>query len=363
MHLPRSILTLTASVIVLGCLASPGLLALAPAKQPVCATTSLDVALGHNRRGQFAAELARRRYGGRTHPWSRYATWGRQLLVRGQVENPPEGPAPSQLVSQVYRCVHCHNLAREDKELTRQDPVAREQVLRAANYPDPARRDGHTLSLTPGTTLWGAVNRESFYNGFYARYHVLRLADGRPMNPRSLEDAIQICCQYCSVGRFPEPWELDSILAALWEFELKLSDLDWPSRVLDSVLDDLNSGDARRIANARQQIRQNYLTAAGADLLPLPVRTEGATDIYEDGARVTGNARAGQWLYQSACAGCHGTEVHPMSGRQLLITDKRFHEYVLRGTHGDDIYMPFFPAQRLSRQQVADIRAYLKTLR
>jgi Cytochrome c. len=41
----------------------------------------------------------------------------------------------------------------------------------------------------------------------------------------------------------------------------------------------------------------------------------------------------------------------------------RFHSVLAHGTQQDkEAYMPMFSRQRLSRQQIADIQAYLKSL-
>ena len=68
-------------------------------------------------------------------------------------------------------------------------------------------------------------------------------------------------------------------------------------------------------------------------------------------------------LYLSACAGCHGTDLHDTKGAGLVKSDRTFHKYVWRGTERDGLYMPLFTAQRLSPRQAADIRAYLRALK
>ena len=79
--------------------------------------------------------------------------------------------------------------------------------------------------------------------------------------------------------------------------------------------------------------------------------------------RGDGHAQRGRWLYQSACACCHGTSVNGLKDAALLPSDAHFHKNVWRGTESADHYMPFFPLERLSRQQVGDVRVYLRTLK
>jgi hypothetical protein len=353
---------LTLGALLLGLIAS-----LVAAAQPAqlgrfTADTPIDILLGKLERARFAAALDNRAPGGRTYPWSQYAAWGKELVLHGQVRQPPEGPAPSKLLAERYRCVHCHNLQREDARLPIQDPEAREKLIRKQNPADPSRRDGEVLHLAPGTTLWGSPNRETFYNAHFAKYRNQKLISGQPMDPTKLVDAIAVCCRFCSGGRYPEQWELDAMLAYHWELELKLKDLNLPADQEQRVLAALNTTDAQAIAAARQTIRQSILKAAGATKSAVPDRSEGDTDFYPDSTKITGNAKLGQFVYQSACAGCHGTAVNSLANRALLMDDKRFHFYTREGTERDGLYMPMMSAERLSRPQAADVRAYLRTL-
>jgi mono/diheme cytochrome c family protein len=323
----------------------------------------LDEILGRNGRKDFADVLAQRTYGGKKHEWKTFADWGRQLLAKGQVTSPPEGTAPSPLLSQAYRCIHCHNLVREDAKLTVQDPEARERLLRDKPPADGAKREATGLALTPGTTLWGAVNRERFYNGYYAKYHDLRVGSGQQMDPQKLADAVQICCRFCSVGRYPEAWELDSILAALWDLELHVRDLDLAADKLPQLLADLDSESVLTAAKARQAIKGAHLQAASATRLDVPVRSTAEYDEFPGGEIIKGNAETGKLLYQSACAACHHSEFNLPEGRALATNAARYHRYLWQGTErDDDLYMPFFTKERLSRRQAADIRAYLRSL-
>ncbi|MCS7166473.1 MAG: cytochrome c [Gemmatales bacterium] len=363
------------------------------AKPPSVASldTPLDELLGHYRRAQFQQLLAQRRYGGRAWQWDDYVRWGQELVHTAQVQRPPVGPAPSVPLAETYRCIHCHNLVREDVVLTRQDPEAREQLLEE----NPALGGKKTgVRLTTGTTFWGMVNRERFYNGYYAKYHRLQVREGerfRPMDPSSLADAVQVCCSYCSAGRFPEDWELDSILAYLWTLELRLRDLDLPAEMQRRILEQFNSGNPQAVDAARQQLRQYYLVASQAHAVDPPTRSEGDKDTYPPSVAeleqlfapgqsrsasnasqpastsrknlvATGDPKRGEWLYRSACAFCHGNEVHPKAGRSLATSPGTFHRYVWKGTQRDGLYMPFFTRERLSPRQATDIRAYLRSL-
>jgi mono/diheme cytochrome c family protein len=328
--------------------------------------TPIDILLGRDGKRQLADSIARQAYGGKSYSWDQHVAWGKELVTTGQVKQPPVGAAPSLPLSEYYRCVHCHNLVREDRRLPVQDPEAREAMIRQAAPPQPELRDGAVLSLTPGTTLWGAVNRERFYNGYYEKYHHLKLADGSAMRPDRLGDAVMICSYFCSVGRFPQDWELNSILAFLWTLELRLKDVDLAPDEAQRLLILFNRGKPDAVELARQALRRKYLAASAATEALLPYKNEDNVVYYglPTPAKISGDARNGKFLYQSACAGCHG-DVYAIAGRELAEDDEGFHKSIWHGkTHPGKhkLYMPLFTAQRLTRPQAADIRAYLRSL-
>jgi mono/diheme cytochrome c family protein len=151
------------------------------------------------------------------------------------------------------------------------------------------------------------------------------------------------------------------MLAFHWELELRLSDLDLPADEVRQILQAFQGSNAGDIAAAQRKIKQSMLRAAGATKGDVPDRSEGDTDFYPDGTRITGSAKLGKVVYESACAGCHGS-VNSLAGRALIMDDKRFHFYTRSGTERDGLYMPLFTTQRLSRPQIADVRAYLRSL-
>lgn len=337
---------------------------------------SVAALLGDDRRDKLEDRIAT---GAR--PWSRWVSWGEELFYNGFVEDPLVGPKPSPRISVFYTCANCHNTAREDPVLTDQNPEARFQYIQS--------RPG--MFMTQGTTMWGAVNRESFYNGYYALYHDLcvpdpttetQTANGGPneqgqcapgtrkMDPKSLEDATQVCSGYCSVGRYLVRWELDAMMAYFWSLELHLSDLGLSPDDEQSVREALlpSPRDPRRAAEARAQLRSRFLLAAGdtARTVPEVSRLPGggyAVGPYPDGQSFTGDPGRGGPLYARSCAHCHGTAIYPVSGGPLAGDVNRFFQMLAKGTsESNAAYMPEFTYQRLSRQQSADILAYLLRL-
>lgn len=77
----------------------------------------------------------------------------------------------------------------------------------------------------------------------------------------------------------------------------------------------------------------------------------------------TGDATSGQVLYDASCVVCHGVGatggIGPrLAGNPILSNDKVFWDRVLKGRH----MMPPL-GDALTPQQIADIQAWLKTLR
>lgn len=264
-------------------------------------------------------------------------------------------------LSEHYRCIDCHNNQREDLHLTQQDPEIRAWMIANAKQ-DPTARP---LILAPGTTVWGAVNRESFYNDSYAVYHFLLAPDGEEMDPTDLEDATQVCCKYCSVGRFAEPWEINALLTYFWDLEVTLADLSLPTSVENAVLNVLSnpqSADPQEVASMREFVSRQYLKHAKDMYTPVPAEIgEDHVVTYPDGLAYQGDAEIGKRLYAVACDHCHGPDkVCESSGADLVADLEYFHGILSKGTaHDDQPYMPMFPSSRLSRQQIVDIQAYL----
>ncbi len=352
------------------------------------ASPSIDHLMGGTGRAEQAQRLNGLVLDGKAYAWEQYAAWGRELFHAGQVKNPPVGPKPSPQISQYsgYTCSRCHNDQREDPILTKQDPESRFLWINAA----PERN----LRMTQGVTLWGVVNRVSFYNGHFSIYHNLcvpreahpepenldcgptegRCADGcRPMNTRRIEDAIQVCARYCCVGQgYLTDWELNALLTYLWDLELHLSDLDLATEIaplLKKVLQDPSSYSPAEVAKYRSLLTGQYLAKSGETFRGIPEFKDGrwlqpTIGPYRQGKSFVGDPVTGGKLYELTCANCHGADKIGGPGHKRLVRYlPSFYEAVAEGTYrGDRPYMPEFTLERLSHQQIADILSYLQSL-
>ena len=143
---------------------------------------------------------------------------GYDLIHVGKT-NPPKGFSSSN-ISKFYTCTSCHNTVREDPTLTE---VNQDERLKYAISKD--------LPYLQGTTFWGAVNRETWYNDDY----VLKYGSLVEKAEKSLKESIQLCAQVCSQGRKLQDWEMKSILAYLWSLQMQLTDLEMSFEELDHL--------------------------------------------------------------------------------------------------------------------------------
>ncbi len=251
-----------------------------------------------------------------------------------------------------FVCTSCHNTVREDPDLAVADPEARLDFCVENGIP-----------FLPATTLFGLVNRTSFYNGDYEKKYGELVQRAR----HDLRQAIQLCAVACSQGRRLEPWELESVLAYLWTLQLKMADLRLSESAWRQVKEALAAGKADGKAVAH--IKARYLQAAPATFVPPP-------DDRRQGYALPGNPERGRRLYHSSCLHCHRNKRYSFFAldydpRTFAFLERHLARYtrysiyqVIRwGTEpipGKRAYMPNFTLERMSHQQVEDLRAFIE---
>jgi len=317
---------------------------------------------------------------GKAYTWNDFSNWGREIFMNGQVKNPPTGPSPSLPVSKYFKCMTCHNFEREDSDLTKQDPEARFEWI---------EKTGKKINLLQGATMWGLVNRETFYADYYEIYHHLCVPKGKEppstpcgpllkvcgpgcqtMDPYNLEDAIQVCSAYCSAGRYLEEWELYALLTFFWDQQIRLKDLDLSQEQAAHVKAILtsHSPDPQYAQGLRGLLAAKYAKKAGntyrGDFKSTQYTRQGSIVVeYQDRTKYTGDSGRGERLWNLSCARCHGTKNLPQKATHFTRDLGKFHKMLAKGTrHRDKAYMPNFTLERLSRQQAADILLYLRQI-
>lgn len=293
---------------------------------------------------------------------SSLAAKGREIIVEGRTTG-PDGKKTSRQ-SRHFVCTDCHNTQKEDPDLSVSDPEAR------LNY-----AVQNKLSFLPASTLYGVVNRESWYNDDYSKKYGELVVPAR----KNLKEAIQVCATQCSQGRALSDWEMEAVLHYLWTIQLVFDDLKFDSKISerDTLLffynfaktqgnSDFSNTEADEYFHTL--IRKKYLTASPAHFVSSP-----APNQREYGAN--GNPETGKKLYDHSCMSCHGDnavtnfkfdyEKNTFRFLKRHLKKKEFFNvyfHVREGTYakpGYRPYMPNFTEERMSKQQLEDLIAFI----
>ena len=277
---------------------------------------------------------------------------GEELILYGRTTSPDGSLSP--YISKYFTCTHCHNTKREDSLLFSPNPELRLDY--ALN---------HDLPFLQGSTFHGIVNRESWYNGDYVKKYGIAAERAHD----NLREAIQLCAVECAQGRVLEKWEEDAILAYFWSLEFRLKDLD----LLENEYWDINAARNQRTSQReiRNLLERKYAKASPATFVDAPPNKK-------EGYGLKGDAKRGEALYQLSCLHCHeagGPSEYVLDYRTATFRQLRnripkdthhsLYQIVRYGTHakpGHRPYMPRYPLERMSHQQVEDLRAYIELM-
>jgi mono/diheme cytochrome c family protein len=274
---------------------------------------------------------------------------GYDLIHVGKTK-PPDGFA-SKAISKFYTCTSCHNVEREDPDLTLVDQEARLDYAIENDLP-----------YLQGSTFWGIVNRESWYNDDY----ILKYGSLVEKAKGSLKESINLCATVCSQGRELEDWEMKSILSYLSTLQMKIEDLD----VNNKEVQQMNSLAESNPDSAIAFIKSHYLTKSPATFAELP-------DSKEKGYPLEGRPQRGKAIYELGCQHCH----HAYGESDLVLDNsiltfkwlekhipenskKSIYEIIRNGSYselGHKEYMPNYTIEKMSHQQVEDLRAYIES--
>lgn len=247
-----------------------------------------------------------------------------------------------------FVCTSCHNTEKEFADLRNTDPQKRLEYARENDLP-----------FLPGSPLYGVVNRSSFYNGDYE----IKYGDLVKPARNNLREAIQLCAVECSQGRELKFWEIESVLSYLWTLELKMEDLNIP--VQDYGKFTKKTDDS---AGLIEEIKSYYHTDSPAHFVAPP-------ENRKTGYGLIGDPSNGEDIYKLSCLHCHGDQRYSFLdlndgrlSRKLL--GKHFPRFSYYSSYqvirygapphpGKRAYMPQFTSEKMSDQQVEDLRAYL----
>jgi mono/diheme cytochrome c family protein len=253
-------------------------------------------------------------------------------------------------VSKYFVCTSCHNIEMEDPELWKSDPQARLLYAKENDIP-----------FLQGTTFYGIVNRETWYNDDYVKKYGSLVEPAR----HSLKNAIQLCSKECSQGRYLEDWELNAVLAYLWSLEYDFSDI----RATDELKSRISANDGDKVQLIKD-IKKYYLLKSPATFPGLPKDKAVGYEGFE------GDPENGKLVYELSCQQCHKSRgvasvVFDDSKSTFKMfennitknTDLSIYEIIQHGTYpykGHKAYMPLYPEQRMNKQMIEDLRAYIE---
>ncbi|MEO0897256.1 MAG: c-type cytochrome [Bacteroidota bacterium] len=274
---------------------------------------------------------------------------GKEIILTGQTTS-PKGKKSSR-VSKYYQCTTCHNLVQEDPDLTKRDPELRlDYAIK------------NKLPFLQATTFHGIVNRESWYNDDYVKKYgdLVRKAN------QSLEESIQLCATECAQGRLLKGWELEAVTAYFWSLGFKLGELGLTDQEMGQLVEGNEAADPEEL---RAMLKSKYMLKSPAHFGDAPPNKEKG---YEG---LTGNPERGKHIYELSCQYCHkegGVSWYTLDDNKLTFKEllrnipkeKHFSLYqIIRyGTYavpGHRPYMPHYPIERMSNQQVEDLRSYI----
>lgn len=276
------------------------------------------------------------------------ARHGFEIVTKGQTLD-PNGKMTS-IQSKHFKCTHCHNIVPEDPDLRFSNPEARLDYV--------AKKD---IGFLQGTTLYGIVNRTTWYNDDYEKKYGSLVISSRD----TLENAIHLCATVCSQGRDFSDWEMDAVMHYLWSIELKAGDLDFSDEDLKK-LDKSNVSNEDKIS----LIQSKFFTASPATFLE--ERPQKDREYGKNGDPIKGEK-----IYEQGCMWCHSPYENvtnlKLDKTQLSFgmfernlkgsNDLSIYHTIRKGTKpiaGYKPYMPHYTAERMSVQQLEDLVAYIK---
>ena len=274
---------------------------------------------------------------------------GEEIVTKGRPEDVTFGKSRRQSI--YFTCTACHNIVREEPNLAQPDPDRR---LRYALE--------HGLPYLQGSPLYGVVNRSSFYNGDYEK----KYGDLVKPTRKDLRAAIQLCAVECSQGRPLMQLEMESVVAYLWTIGLKMHDLqltDEENQTIQKAVDEQAVQE-----QAIELIKSKYLPYSPATFIDPP-------ENRKKGMVSEGNADNGKLIYELSCQYCHYQNDYSfllldntrMTFKYLSKHAEKYNarsiyqvsRYGTQPKNGKKAYMPQYTLEKLSREQMADLRAYI----
>lgn len=283
---------------------------------------------------------------------------GKDLVEKGYAVN-AQGKRTG-VLSKYFKCTDCHYQGRESADWSKTDADSRLSYSTLFQTP-----------MLPGTTFYGLVNRESFFNGDYQT----RYADGSPSVAIARTDvrkAIEFCALRFAQGRPLQAWETESILRYFWSLQLKIGDLE----ISDEEYEKINMAfkDGTSSARAIHLLKAKFPDKLAASFAEPPRYGTWSDNRLRDKA----SFEQGKTVYEQGCRSCHAGQKSARTrldynsatfqklSKQLRENDKGSVYHIVRtGSPADKTNRPLMPAytlERLSAGQLEDLRLYIEAM-
>lgn len=283
---------------------------------------------------------------------------GKDLIFNGSsLKQNNKGRTANQ--SPYFRCTACHNTQKELADLTN---VAAQQRLDYAVKND--------LPFLQGTTFYGIINRITYYNDDYQKKYghipIIKASN------TDIRQAIQLCATQCAQGRTLEDWEIESVLAYFWTLGLKVKDLNLESTAVEkieaAIKTQQNSSEALQLIEAGFLDRSPAHFAEDKAFEAMDKKSLKQPERFKNGAQI----------YERSCLHCHQNQRYSFfhldkskfSFKNLMMRTKgggmgSLHKITRHGTWplaGKKAYMPLYPIEKLSEEQLTDLRIYVENM-
>jgi cytochrome c len=280
-------------------------------------------------------------------PDSKLAALGKDIVFKGNILSEMELINKRQ--SKHFSCTSCHNTQPEFEKLSQSSPEDRLDFAIENQIP-----------FLPASTLYGVVNRTSWYNGDYEKKYGKLVTSAR----NNLEEAIQLCASECSQGRKLEESEMLAVLHYLWTIDLKINDL----KLSNSDLEELN-GNTISKGEKINHIKSKYIDHYEATFLT-------ALNVDDRRFGEGGDPLKGSAIYDLSCLHCHKEKKHTMfsldySNQTFKYLEKGFFNFEKKSIYqitrfgtsplpGYRAYMPLYTKEKLSDEQLNDLASFIK---
>jgi cytochrome c len=279
---------------------------------------------------------------------------GQQLVTQGYTRSFKGNKTAS--TSKKLFCVACHTIEKEHPNIGNMNPQSRLEY-----------GDSMSIPFLPGAPFYGLVNRVAFFTNDYQQIFAHKNRLDLQFGHRDIRKAIQACNTVYAKGRTLDAWEIESILAYLWTLELKIGDLNIPDSILTIAEEAIKTN--RNNARAVNLMRRYYQEVYPASLTPpLPIQERSLI------SPVLNSFTTGKKVYKQSCLHCHANKRYAnfkLDRRQKTFKFLKKHfdsptRYSIYdavryspGSKGNKTNPPHYTAQRMSNQQLQDLRFYI----